>query len=131
MRTFYLIVVLSLTAMACAQPKPTTTERAITNVYDLINRYPGVIVNRHDGLYTIRLRGVVRSRTNAPLILVDGVVVPATSDNSLLSLSVLDVSHVQIIRGSEAVLRFGSRANGGVIVLVTRLDSRAREPPAF
>jgi len=60
------------------------------------------------------------NRTNAPLIVVDGVVLASTFARSTADLSALDIESIEVVKGAAAASLFGSRASNGVIQIRTR-----------
>jgi TonB-linked SusC/RagA family outer membrane protein len=60
------------------------------------------------------------SKTNAPLIVVDGVILASTFTRSTADLDGLDIESVEIIKGAAASSLYGSRAAAGVIQIKTR-----------
>jgi TonB-linked SusC/RagA family outer membrane protein len=60
------------------------------------------------------------NRTNAPLFVVDGVVLASTFGRSTADLSSLDIESIEIVKGAAAASLYGSRASNGVIQIRTR-----------
>ena len=54
--------------------------------------------------------------TNAPLMIIDGVV----SDNTMADIDALDVESIELVKGAAAASLYGSRAANGVIEVRTR-----------
>jgi TonB-linked SusC/RagA family outer membrane protein len=64
------------------------------------------------------------SKGNAPLIVVDGVILAEGVDASTADLNALDVESVEVVKGAAAASLYGSRASNGVLQIRTR---RGRE----
>ncbi|UCC73722.1 MAG: SusC/RagA family TonB-linked outer membrane protein [Gemmatimonadota bacterium] len=60
------------------------------------------------------------SKTNAPLIVVDGVILATTFERSTADLDGLDIESVEVVKGAAAASLYGSRAASGVIQINTR-----------
>jgi TonB-linked SusC/RagA family outer membrane protein len=60
------------------------------------------------------------SRGNAPLFVVDGVILASTFDRSTTDLSSLDIESIEVVKGAAAASLYGSRAANGVIQIRTR-----------
>ncbi len=63
------------------------------------------------------------SRGNAPLIVVDGVILASTFSRSSADLSSLDIESIEVVKGAAAASLYGSRAANGVIQIRTRRGS--------
>jgi TonB-linked SusC/RagA family outer membrane protein len=71
------------------------------------------------------------SKSNSPLIVVDGVILSQSFGASSADLSALDIESYEVIKGAAAASLYGSRAANGVIQIRTRRgtgveDSRTR-----
>jgi TonB-linked SusC/RagA family outer membrane protein len=64
------------------------------------------------------------SKGNAPLVVVDGVILAEGVDASTADLNALDVESVEVVKGAAAASLYGSRASNGVLQIRTR---RGRE----
>jgi TonB-linked SusC/RagA family outer membrane protein len=60
------------------------------------------------------------SKSNAPLIVVDGVILAQTVDAGTADLNSLDIESVEVVKGAAAASLYGSRASNGVIQIRTR-----------
>ena len=60
------------------------------------------------------------SKSNAPLIVVDGVIQSAAFGASSADLESLDIQSVEVVKGAAAASLYGSRAQSGVIQIRTR-----------
>jgi TonB-linked SusC/RagA family outer membrane protein len=60
------------------------------------------------------------NRTNAPLFVVDGVVLASTFGRSTADLSSLDIESIEVVKGAAAASLYGSRASNGVVQIRTR-----------
>jgi TonB-linked SusC/RagA family outer membrane protein len=67
------------------------------------------------------------TKSNAPLIVVDGVILSSTFGASSADLESLDIESVEVIKGAAAASLYGSRAAAGVISIKTRRGSDLRE----
>lgn len=90
----------------------------------LAGKAPGVKVVRGSGQpgadASIMLRGPTTiTGTQSPLIIVDGVV----RETTLADLSSLDIESIEVVKGAAAASLYGSRAQNGVIQIVTRRGS--------
>lgn len=91
----------------------------------LQGRIPGVLVTGDNfGGLRVQIRG-----QDAPLIVVDGIIVDDTAINDI---PVVDVESVEVLKGPAAAI-YGSRGTGGVIAIFTKrgnpaYDSRNDEP---
>jgi TonB-linked SusC/RagA family outer membrane protein len=60
------------------------------------------------------------SKGNAPLFVVDGVILASTFDRSTTDLSSLDIESIEVVKGAAAASLYGSRAANGVIQIRTK-----------
>lgn len=60
------------------------------------------------------------TKSNAPLIVVDGVILSSTFGASSADLESLDIESVEVIKGAAAASLYGSRASAGVISIRTK-----------
>lgn len=60
------------------------------------------------------------SRSNAPLFVVDGVVLSSAFGASTADISGLDIESIEVVKGAAAASLYGSRAAAGVIQIRTR-----------
>ena len=67
------------------------------------------------------------SKTNAPLIVVDGVILASTFGRSSADLDALDIESIEVIKGAAAASLYGSRASNGVIQIRTRRGTGLEE----
>ncbi len=63
------------------------------------------------------------SKSNAPLIVVDGVILASTFGRSSADLDALDIESIEVVKGAAAASLYGSRASNGVIQIRTRRGS--------
>jgi TonB-linked SusC/RagA family outer membrane protein len=92
----------------------------------LSGKAPGVTVVQPSGQpgqpAAILLRGPTSidatGRTQAPLIVIDGVI--QSQSASLSDINALDVDHIEIVKGAAAASLYGSRAQAGVVQVTTR-----------
>jgi len=67
------------------------------------------------------------NKSNAPLIVVDGVILGQTVDASTADLNSLDIESVEVVKGAAAASLYGSRASNGVVQIRTRRGSSLAE----
>lgn len=58
--------------------------------------------------------------SNAPLYVVDGVILSSAFDRTTVDIESLDIESVEVIKGAAAASLYGSRANNGVISITTK-----------
>jgi len=114
----------------------------------LQGRVPGAVISQNSGSpgagTSINLRGTSSILGgNEPLVVVDGVIIENNSEalislganatrpgsavsNRLNDLAPGDVERVEVLKGAAAAALYGSRANNGVIQIVTRRGSEGR-----
>ncbi len=70
----------------------------------------------------IRIRGISSlTRTNNPLIVVDGYPLPdQESDNVLNSFGTADIERIDVLKDAAATSIYGSRASNGVVIITTK-----------
>jgi TonB-linked SusC/RagA family outer membrane protein len=70
---------------------------------------------------TIQLRSPVSiSRSNSPLIVVDGVIQTQAFGGATADLDASDIESIEVVKGAAAASLYGSRASAGVIQIRTR-----------
>jgi TonB-linked SusC/RagA family outer membrane protein len=67
------------------------------------------------------------SKSNAPLIVVDGVIQSASFDAASADLQSMDIESVEVVKGASAASLYGSRASAGVIQIRTRRGNNVAE----
>ncbi|HJU67485.1 MAG TPA: carboxypeptidase regulatory-like domain-containing protein, partial [Gemmatimonadaceae bacterium] len=67
------------------------------------------------------------TKSNAPLIVVDGVILSRTFSASTADLESLDIESIEVIKGAAAASLYGSRASAGVIAIRTKRGSELRD----
>jgi TonB-linked SusC/RagA family outer membrane protein len=67
------------------------------------------------------------NKSNAPLIVVDGVILSQSFDASSADLEALDIESVEVVKGAAAASLYGSRASSGVIQIRTRRGTNIAE----
>jgi TonB-linked SusC/RagA family outer membrane protein len=67
------------------------------------------------------------TKSNAPLIVVDGVILSRTFGASSADLESLDIESIEVIKGAAASSLYGSRASSGVISIRTKRGSELRD----
>ena len=66
-------------------------------------------------------------KSNAPLIVVDGVVLASTFTRSTTDLDALDIESIEVVKGAAGASLYGSRASNGVIQIKTRRGTALAE----
>ena len=75
---------------------------------------------------SVRLRGTTSITGSAtPLYIVDGVILGA----SQVDFDALDIESIEVVKGAAASSLYGSRAQNGVIQILTRRSSETRQAP--
>ncbi|MFD2724924.1 SusC/RagA family TonB-linked outer membrane protein [Hyunsoonleella rubra] len=98
----------------------------------LIGVVPGLLVqesfNNPDTPPSILLRGVGSISANTePLIVIDGVQMPASENSrgfSFAALNVNDIADISILKDAAATSIYGSRASNGVILVTTKRGTK-------
>ncbi len=91
---------------------------------------PGVVITRgtarpgNEGL-DIKIRGDISVNNVAPLILLDGLVIP---ESQLSTINQNDIETISVLKDASAAI-YGTRASGGVILITTKTGQVGR--PAF
>ncbi len=67
------------------------------------------------------------SKSNSPLIVVDGVILASTFARSSADLEALDIESIEVVKGAAAASLYGSRASAGVIQIRTRRGTGLEE----
>lgn len=67
------------------------------------------------------------TKSNAPLIVVDGVILASTFGRSSADIDALDIESIEIVKGAAAASLYGSRAANGVIQIRTRRGTNLEE----
>lgn len=67
------------------------------------------------------------SKSNAPLVVVDGVIQSQSFDAASADLQSMDIESVEVVKGAAAASLFGSRASAGVIQIRTRRGGNVAE----
>ena len=106
------------------QTQPTTFDQALQG------KVAGVVVQQISGQpgggVSIQIRGVSSiSGSNSPMYVIDGVIIPPTSDpgnggNPLNSINPQDIESVDVLKDASATAIYGSQATNGVIVITTK-----------
>jgi len=88
----------------------------------LEGRFPGVQVSAlPGGGVSVRIRGASSAMLGTePLYVVDGLPAPVGPGGALADVSPDDVQRIEVLRGSMATARWGSRGANGVILITTR-----------
>jgi len=67
------------------------------------------------------------SKSNSPLIVIDGIILASTFGRSSADLEALDIESIEVVKGAAAASLYGSRASNGVIQIRTRRGSGLEE----
>ncbi len=96
--------------------------RQITRVEQLLDRIPGVLVQRSPGGgFHVLIRGATSIYgSNEPLYVVDGATVHVDPSRGLYWLNPLDVKSIDVLKDASATAIYGSRGASGVIIIKTR-----------
>lgn len=104
--------------------QPTTIDQALQG------KIAGVIVQQVSGQpgggVSIQIRGVSSiSGSNSPLFVIDGVIIPPTSDpgrgsNPLNTINPAEIEHIDVLEDASATAIYGSQATNGVVVITTK-----------
>ena len=111
--------------------QPTTFDQALQG------KVAGVIVQQISGQpgggVSIQIHGISSiNGSNSPLYVIDGVVVPPTSDpgngsNPLNTINPSEIESIDVLKDASATAIYGSQATNGVVVITTKRGSVA--PP--
>lgn len=66
-------------------------------------------------------------KSNAPMIIVDGVVLASTFVTPSVDIAALDIESIEVVKGAAAASLYGSRAANGVVQIRTRRGSNLAE----
>ncbi len=69
------------------------------------------------------------NKSNAPLIVVDGVIQSTSFDGATADLESLNIESIEVVKGAAAASLYGSRAQAGVIQIRTRRGENETEGP--
>ncbi|TYA84306.1 SusC/RagA family TonB-linked outer membrane protein [Seonamhaeicola marinus] len=97
----------------------------------LVGLAPGLIVNKGSGspgfdTTWMRIRGISRGGNDAPLIVIDGI-----ANRALASISIDEVSTIQILKDVTAKMLYGSKAANGVIMVTTKRGYEGKKKVEF
>ncbi|NLG63792.1 MAG: SusC/RagA family TonB-linked outer membrane protein [Candidatus Cloacimonetes bacterium] len=67
------------------------------------------------------------TKSNSPLIVVDGVILATTFGRSSADIDALDIESIEVVKGAAAASLYGSRAANGVIQIRTRRGTNLEE----
>jgi TonB-linked SusC/RagA family outer membrane protein len=67
------------------------------------------------------------SKSNAPLVVVDGVIQTQSFDAASADLQSMDIESIEVVKGAAAASLYGSRASAGVIQIRTRRGTNVAE----
>jgi TonB-linked SusC/RagA family outer membrane protein len=110
--------------------QPTTFDQALQG------KVAGVVVQQISGQpgggVSIQIRGVSSiSGANAPLVVIDGVIIPPATDpghgsNPLSGINPNDIESLDVLKDASATAIYGSQATNGVIVITTKRGKAGR-----
>jgi len=103
---------------------PTTIDQALQG------KVAGVVVQQISGQpgggVSIQIHGISSiSGTNSPLYVIDGVIIPPTSDpgngsNPLNAINPSEIESIDVLKDASATAIYGSQATNGVVVITTK-----------
>jgi len=106
------------------ETQPTTFDQALQG------KVAGVVVQQISGQpgggVSIQIRGVSSiTGSNSPLVVIDGVIIPPSSDpghgsNPLSGINPDDIESLDVLKDASATAIYGSQATNGVIVITTK-----------
>lgn len=104
-----------------AEELPVMTQNAFNNLQGKVAGVQVLTLPEPGSGVNIQLRTPTSiSRGNAPLFVVDGVVLSSAFGASTADISGLDIESIEVIKGAAAASLYGSRAAAGVIQIRTR-----------
>lgn len=80
---------------------------------------PNALVNN------INIRGISTLNSNAPLVVVDGMV---CNDDALSNLNMNDIDNISVLKDAGAAAIYGSRSSNGVVLITTRKGKLNERP---
>ena len=80
---------------------------------------PNALVNN------INIRGISTLNSNAPLVVVDGMV---CNDDALSNLNMNDIDNISVLKDAGAAAIYGSRSSNGVVLITTRKGKHNERP---
>ena len=100
-----------------------------SNVFEvLMGRVAGVKVDKINGGYNIRIRGINSiSLGSRPLFLIDGI---QKSYDDLMSLPVSFIDRIDVLKSAGTTASYGVRGSNGVISIITRTGDRVLPNPS-
>jgi TonB-linked SusC/RagA family outer membrane protein len=112
------------------ETQPTTFDQALQG------KVAGVVVQQISGQpgggVSIQIRGVSSiSGSNSPLVVIDGVIIPPSTDpghgsNPLSGINPNDIETLDVLKDASATAIYGSQATNGVIVITTKRGKAGR-----
>ena len=114
----------SISGASLRQTQPTTFDQALQG------KVAGVVVQQVSGQpgggVSIQIRGVSSiTGSNAPLYVIDGIVIPPVGDpgngsNPLNAINPSEIESVDVLKDASATAIYGSQATNGVVVVTTK-----------
>jgi len=102
----------------------------------LQGKMAGVRVNNSDptagSAPQIRVRGMASiNASSSPLVVIDGFPMPREDENALASINMADVASIEVLKDASSAALYGSRADGGVIMITTKSGSAGKPQYSF
>ena len=111
-----------------AEDAPVPSSNALETIQGKIAGVSVVPTGQAGGGTNIQLRTPTSiSKSNSPLVVVDGVIQSASFDAASADLESMDIESVEVVKGAAAASLYGSRAASGVIQIRTRRGSDLAE----
>jgi TonB-linked SusC/RagA family outer membrane protein len=104
-----------------AENAPVPAANAVETIQGKIAGVTVVASGQPGGETNVLLRSPTSiSKSNSPLVVVDGVILSQSFDASSSDLQGLDIESIEVVKGAAAASLYGSRASSGVIQIRTR-----------
>lgn len=86
-----------------------------------LKRVPGLQVANNSGGISVRIRGVTSIEgNNSPLFVINGSQIGYRYDAAEQSVDVENIDYINVLKGTKATSRYGSRGTAGVIEIYTK-----------
>lgn len=111
-----------------AEDAPVPATNALETIQGKIAGVSVVPTGQAGGGTNIQLRTPTSiSKSNAPLVVVDGVIQTQSFDAASADLQSMDIESVEVVKGAAAASLYGARASAGVIQIRTRRGTNVAE----
>ncbi|WP_291273447.1 SusC/RagA family TonB-linked outer membrane protein [Gemmatimonas sp.] len=111
-----------------AEDAPVPATNALETIQGKIAGVSVVPTGQAGGGTNIQLRSPTSiSKSNAPLVVVDGVIQSQSFDAASADLQSMDIESIEVVKGASAASLYGSRASAGVIQIRTRRGNTLAE----